>query len=578
MVREANNRINRKRVYFLFILFVAAFALITYRLISIQYIYASKYKSEADFQHKEEYVVNSKRGKILDRNQVELATSLIEKTVYANPKLVLSPDKEAEALAEILALNPDEIKEKLNNKDLGFAYIKRQISSETADLISQLNLPGIYIQNENKRYYPQGDLAASIIGFTGLDNNGLSGIELQYEKILRGVDGKYIIEKDVYGKMIPGSNNNYIAPVDGGEVILTIDSQIQYTMQEKLEEVAKAYKANTAIAVVMNPKTGEIYAMGSYPGFDLNTYQDFDEALYKDLGTSFTYEPGSTFKIVNISSSIDTGSIKPDQVFNLPPSILVGDKVIKEIHRNYNIKYTTGEIIKYSSNIGAVTSALAMGKQLFYEYIKKYGFGEKTGIDIPGEEPGLIYNYKNWSGSTIGALAIGQSIAATPLQIVRAACVIANGGYLVTPYIVKEIRLTNDKIEQPVMQESTSIIGKETAAAVKDMMLSCVQDGTGTAAQIEGVNVCGKTGTAQKVNKTGIGYTEGRVITSFVGFAPYEDPKIAIIVVVDEPQGPEDLIWGSTVAAPVFKDIMNFSLQRLRIDSGKEVDTGVVAK
>ena len=578
MVREANNRINRKRVYFLFILFVAAFALITYRLISIQYIYASKYKSEADFQHKEEYVVNSKRGKILDRNQVELATSLIEKTVYANPKLVLSPDKEAEALAEILALNPDEIKEKLNNKDLGFAYIKRQISSETADLISQLNLPGIYIQNENKRYYPQGDLAASIIGFTGLDNNGLSGIELQYEKILRGVDGKYIIEKDVYGKMIPGSNNNYIAPVDGGEVILTIDSQIQYTMQEKLEEVAKAYKANTAIAVVMNPKTGEIYAMGSYPGFDLNTYQDFDEALYKDLGTSFTYEPGSTFKIVNISSSIDTGSIKPDQVFNLPPSILVGDKWIKEIHRNYNIKYTTGEIIKYSSNIGAVTSALAMGKQLFYEYIKKYGFGEKTGIDIPGEEPGLIYNYKNWSGSTIGALAIGQSIAATPLQIVRAACVIANGGYLVTPYIVKEIRLTNDKIEQPVMQESTSIIGKETAAAVKDMMLSCVQDGTGTAAQIEGVNVCGKTGTAQKVNKTGIGYTEGRVITSFVGFAPYEDPKIAIIVVVDEPQGPEDLIWGSTVAAPVFKDIMNFSLQRLRIDSGKEVDTGVVAK
>lgn len=578
MVREANNRINRKRVYFLFILFVAAFALITYRLISIQYIYASKYKSEADFQHKDEYVVNSKRGKILDRNQVELATSLIEKTVYANPKLVLSPDREAEALSEILELNPSEIKEKLNNKDLGFAYIKRQISSETADLISQLNLPGIYIQNENKRYYPQGDLAASIIGFTGLDNNGLNGIELQYEKILRGVDGKYVIEKDVYGKMIPGSNNNYIAPVDGGEVVLTIDSQIQYTMQEKLEEVAKAYKANNAIAVVMNPKTGEIYAMGGYPGFDLNTYQDFDEAFYKNLGTSFTYEPGSTFKIVNISSSIDSGSIKPDQVFNLPPSILVGDKWIREIHRNNNIKYTTGEIIKYSSNIGAVTSALAMGKQLFYEYIKKYGFGEKTGIDIPGEEPGLIYNYKNWSGSTIGALAIGQSIAATPLQLVRAACVIANGGYLVTPYIVKEIRLTNDKIEQPVMQESRSIIGKETAAAVKDMMLSCVQDGTGIAAQIEGVNVCGKTGTAQKVNKTGIGYTEGRVITSFVGFAPYEDPKIAIIVVVDEPQGPEDLIWGSTVAAPVFKDIMNFSLQRLRIDSGKEVDTGVVAK
>lgn len=578
MVREINNRINRKRAYFLFILFIAAFALITYRLISIQYIYASKYKSEADFQHKEEFVVNSTRGKILDRNLVELATSLIEKTVYANPKLVLSPDREAEALSGILGLSYDDIKAKLGNKDLGFVYIKRQISSETAELISQLNLPGIYIQNENKRYYPQGDLAASIIGFTGLDNNGLNGIELQYEKFLRGVDGKYVIEKDVYGNMIPGSNNNYIAPIDGGDVLLTIDSQIQYILQKKLEEVAKTYKAEDAIAIVINPKTGEIYAMGSYPGFDLNNYQDSDTALYKNLGTSFTYEPGSTFKIVNISSSIDSGSIKPDQVFNLPPSIRVGDKIIKEISRTYNIEYTTGEIIKYSSNIGAVTSALAMGKQQFYEYIKKYGFGEKTGIDLPGEESGLFYNYKNWPSSMIGALAIGQSISVTPLQLVRAACVIANGGYLVTPYIVKEIRLTNDKIEQPVMQESTSIIGKETAAAVKDMMLSCVQSGTGTAAQIAGVNVCGKTGTAQKANKNGIGYTEGRVITSFVGFAPYEDPEIAIIVVVDEPQGPEDLIWGSTVAAPVFKDIMNFSLQRLRIDSGKEVDTGVVAK
>jgi Cell division protein FtsI/penicillin-binding protein 2 len=578
MVREINNRINRKRAYFLFILFIAAFALITYRLVSIQYIYASKYKSEADFQHKEEFVVNSTRGKILDRNLVELATSLIEKTVYANPKLVLSPDKEAEALSGILGLSYDDIKAKLGNKDLGFVYIKRQISSETAELISQLNLPGIYIQNENKRYYPQGDLAASIIGFTGLDNNGLNGIELQYEKFLRGVDGKYVIEKDVYGNMIPGSNNNYIAPIDGGDVLLTIDSQIQYILQKKLEEVAKTYKAKDAIAIVINPKTGEIYAMGSYPGFDLNNYQDSDTALYKNLGTSFTYEPGSTFKIVNISSSIDSGSIKPDQVFNLPPSIRVGDKIIKEISRTYNIEYTTGEIIKYSSNIGAVTSALAMGKQQFYEYIKKYGFGEKTGIDLPGEESGLFYNYKNWPSSMIGALAIGQSISVTPLQLVRAACVIANGGYLVTPYIVKEIRLTNDNIEQPVMQESTSIIGKETAAAVKDMMLSCVQSGTGTAAQIAGVNVCGKTGTAQKANKNGIGYTEGRVITSFVGFAPYEDPEIAIIVVVDEPQGPEDLIWGSTVAAPVFKDIMNFSLQRLRIDSGKEVDTGVVAK
>lgn len=571
MIREVDNRINRKRVYFLFFLFIAAFILIIYKLVSIQYLYASKYKTYADFQHMEEFVINSKRGKILDRNEVELATSLIEKTVYANPKLVISPEKEARALSEILESDPVELESKLNDKELGFVYIKRQISSETADLISQLNLPGIYIQNENKRYYPQDEIASSTIGFTGIDNNGLSGIELEYEKVLRGVDGKYLIEKDVYGKIIPGSNNNYIAPLDGGDIVLTIDSQVQYIMQQKLAEVAEAYKAEHAIAVVMDPKTGEIYAMGSYPGFSLDNYQDYETSLYKNLGISFTYEPGSTFKIVNISSAIESGSIGPEQSFNLPPSIKVGDKIIKEIFRTYNINYTTGEIIKYSSNIGAVTSALAMGKQVFYESIKRFGFGEVTGIDLPGEEPGLIYNYKQWPSSMIGALAIGQSISVTPLQLVRAACVIANGGYLVTPYIVKEIRLPNDKIEYPAKKEDVKIISTETASAVKDMMLECVKDGTGTRAQIEGVNVCGKTGTAQKSNKSGIGYTEGRVITSFLGFAPYENPQVAVLIVVDEPQGAENEIWGGTVAAPIFKDIMSFSLKRLRFYSSEEV-------
>jgi len=215
-----------------------------------------------------------------------------------------------------------------------------------------------------------------------------------------------------------------------------------------------------------------------------------------------------------------------------------------------------------------------MGKKLFYESIKKYRFGEPTGIDLPGEEGGILYNYKDWSASTIGALAIGQSISVTPLQLVRAACVIANGGNLVTPYVVKEIRLANDNIEQPQRKESASIIGKDTADALRDMMFDCVQDGTGTRAQIEGVEVCGKTGTAQKANKTGIGYNEERVITSFLGFAPYEDPEVAIIVLVDEPHGPEDEIWGGTVSAPVFKDIMNFALKRLRIYSGD--DTAVI--
>lgn len=565
MIRVTNNKINRKRIYFLFILFVIAFALVIYKLVSIQYIYASKYQSYAEYQHMDQFTVNAKRGKILDRNEIELATSLIEKTVYANPKLVISVEQEAEALSKILDMDARSIEQKLGDKEMGFVYIKRQISSEVAELINQLNLPGIYTQNETKRYYPQNDLAAAVVGFTGLDNNGLNGIELEYEKILRGIDGKYIIEKDVYGKIIPGSKNNYMSPVDGGDIVLTIDSQIQYITQKKLEEVTADYEALSSIAVVMNPQTGEIYAIAGYPGFDLNNYQQFDESLYKNPGISFTYEPGSTFKIVNISSAIDNNCIKFDQVFNLPPSIKVGDKIIKEAFRNYSITYTTGEIIKYSSNIGAVTSALSMGKKLFYESIKKYGFGEPTGIELPGEESGILYNYKDWSASTIGTVAIGQGISITPLQLVRAACVIANGGYLVTPNIVKEVRLQNEKVEYFEEKEKTRIISETTANEVKDMMLSVVEDGSGTRAQIENVKVCGKTGTAQKVNQSGIGYSEGRVITSFVGFAPYENPQVAIIVVINEPHGPDNEIFGGTVAAPIFKEIMSFSLKRLRV-------------
>jgi len=574
MIKKVNNSLNRKRLYFLFFLFIAAFTLIVYKLVSIQYIYASKYISSADYQHTEEFPVSSCRGKILDRNGVELALSLIEKTVYANPKLVLSPESEARALSEIIETDYNELLVKLEDRDLGFVYLKRQVGAETADLISQLNLPGIFIQNENKRYYPQQDLAASIVGFTGLDNVGLGGVELMQEKTLRGVDGKYVIEKDVYGKIIPGKNNNYIAPIDGSDVVLTIDSQIQYIAQKTLEKVVKDYDALRAIAVVMNPKNGEIYAMANYPGFNLENYQDYDPSLYKNNAISYTYEPGSTFKIVNISSSIDSGSIKPDQSFLLPPSIKVGDKIIREIFRRSNITYTTGEIIKYSSNIGAVVSALSMGKQLFYDSVIKFGFGNVTGTGLPGEEPGLFANYRDWSASTIGALAIGQSISVTPLQLLRAACVIANGGFLVQPRIIKEVRMQNEIIQYPYNSaEDIQIIDRETSGALRDMMLSCVEDGTGTRAQVEGVNVCGKTGTAQKANQNGIGYSEGRVITSFLGFAPYEDPQVAIIVMVDEPHGPEDEVWGGTVSAPVFSEIMNFSLRRLRIDTFDSADT-----
>jgi cell division protein FtsI/penicillin-binding protein 2 len=558
-------KVSRKRIYFLFILFLTAFSLISYRLVSIQYLDASKYQKYADFQHMDEFKLDSKRGKILDRNGNELAISLIEKTVYANPQEIEDPEYTADIIADALDINRAELEEKISDKSRGFVYLKRKIGSEEANKIADLDLEGIYIQNECKRYYPQKELAAPVIGFTGTDGNGLYGIEVQYENILRGIDGKTEAGKDVFGNIIPENIMTYIEPMDGKDVMLTIDSQIQFIAEESLAEVAEEYNARSAIAVVMDPINGEILAMASYPGFDANNYLDYDEELYRVAGTSFTYEPGSTFKIVNVSSALENGTVTSNQVFDLPSSIQVSDRTIKEIFRIGNIRYTTKEIIQHSSNVGAVVVAMSMGDRLYWEGIKKFGFGELTGVELPGEESGIVHDYKSWPASTIGALAIGQSISVTPLQLLRAACAIANDGYLTNPTIIKEVN--PGRVEDPGYDEMEAerIMSTETAGAVKDMMLAVVENGTGTKAQIENVKICGKTGTAEKVNRNGTGYSEGRSITSFVGFGPYEDPRVAVIVVVDEPQGPDKTVWGGTVAAPVFKEIMEFSLERIKV-------------
>ena len=565
MNREKNTfKINRKRIYFLFILFFIAFSLISYRLVSIQYLDASKYQSYAQFQHTDEFKLYSKRGEILDRNGTELAISLIEKTVYANPKEVLDPSYLAEVLSGLLNTSKEELESKLGDKELGFVYLKRKIAAEEAEKVARLDLGGIYIQDETKRYYPQEELAAQIIGFTGTDDNGLYGIEIQYESILRGVDGKAVAEKDVFGNVLPGNIKSYIDPVDGKDIVLTIDSQIQYVTEKNLEQVCKKYNAPGATAIVMDPGSGEIFAMATYPGFDPNNYQDYDAQAYKAGAISFTYEPGSTFKVINVAGALDNNTVGKDQVFDLPPSIRVSDRIIKEIFRTSNIQYSTREIIQYSSNVGAVMLALSMGDKLYWENINEFGFGQVTGIELPGEENGIVHDYKTWPASTIGALAIGQSISVTPLQLLRAVCSIANGGYLVKPTIIKELKLGGGEESEEPVNNMIKIISSSTAGSIKEMMLAVVENGTGTNAQVEGVEVCGKTGTAEKANENGIGYSEGRSITSFVGFAPYDDPGIAIVVVVDEPSGEERTIWGGTVAAPVFKNIMEYSLNRLK--------------
>jgi len=565
MIRDNNNKVNRRRIFSLFFLFIVAFGLIIYKLIDIQYISADQYIIQADYQHTGSYELKAKRGKILDRNGIELASSLIEKTITANPKLIKDANEASEKISEILNIDKIKLKNLLSDTSKGFVYIARKVDPITADKILELNIQGINIEDECKRYYPQDELACSLIGFVGTDNNGLSGLEIQYNEILEGVDGKFTAQKDSFGRIIETDENNYVKPIPGGNIILTIDSSLQFFAESKLKEVAEAYNSPRAVLIVMNPKNGEIYAMAQYPTFNLNNYFDYNQEYFNNLGVSFTYEPGSTFKIVNVASAIDNGCVNPNQFFHLPPSIKVGDRVIKEIHRTYGVDYSLQDIIKYSSNVGAVTVALSMGDEIFYKNILKFGFGNLTGVNLPGEEKGIISDYKSWPASTIGALAIGQSISVTPLQLLRAACVIANGGFLINPCVVSEVCSRSGTVEKLNLNQDakTQIISSATASEVKDMMLSVVEGGTGDKAKIDGIKVCGKTGTAQKANKNKPGYDEGRVITSFLGFAPYEDPEVACIVVIDEPQGNEEEIWGGTVAAPIFSEVVKFALSRI---------------
>jgi cell division protein FtsI/penicillin-binding protein 2 len=565
MIRDNNNKVNRRRVFSLFFLFIVAFGLIVYKLIDIQYISADQYIIQADYQHTGSYELKAKRGKILDRNGIELASSLIEKTITANPQLIKDATEASEKISGILNIDKMQLKNLLSDKSKGFIYVARKVDPITADKISELNIQGINIEDECKRYYPQDELACSLIGFVGTDNNGLSGLEIQYDEILKGIDGKFTAQKDGLGRVIETNENNYIKPIPGGNIVLTIDSSLQFFAESKLKEVAKDYNAPRAVLIVMNPKNGEIYAMTQYPTFNLNNYFDYNQEYFNNLGISFTYEPGSTFKIVNIASAIDNGCVSPNQFFHLSPSIKVGDRIIKEIHRTYAVDYSLQDIIKYSSNVGAVTVALSMGDEILYKNILKFGFGSLTGVNLPGEEKGIISDYKSWPASTIGALAIGQSISVTPLQLLRAACVIANGGFLIDPCVVSEVWNRDGTVEKlNLSQDSkTQIISSATALEVKNMMLSVVEGGTGDKAKIDGIKVCGKTGTAQKANKNKPGYDEGRIITSFLGFAPYENPEVACIVVIDEPQGNEEEIWGGTVAAPIFSEVVKFALSRI---------------
>ncbi len=541
----------RKRVKISFLVFLVWSGIILFRLADLQIFRHKTYKKIISAQNSRIVSVDSKRGDIFDRNEKILATSIKTFSLYIDPSQWDGRENELKELSIALNLSKEAyenlIKGIENKKQ--FLWVKRKLSFEEEQLIRPLGIEKIGIIKEYKRVYPEGELASHILGGVGIDEQGLEGVENFYESILSGAKGKLCVYKD--GKKVPQAYHiqEIVPPKSGKDLVLTIDKFIQFLTDEVLEKWIKKWEAKSGIAIVMDPRNGEIFALSSYPRYDTNNFCSTDENSKLNRAIRWIYEPGSTLKIPISAIVFESGRVKLNEVFDCRGGKIELHNVSIKDHKNFSF-LSFPEIIKYSSNVGTIKLALRMKEdEIFYSLNEKFKFSQRTKIDLPGEEKGILRHPSQWSGISLGSVAIGQEIGATPLQVLRAISAIANNGYIVYPHIVKKIK-DEGREESIIYNPPEKIISENTANTIKRIMEMIVEEGTGKRARIEGVRVAGKTGTSQKfVNGR---YSDSAYVSSFAGFFPLEEPKYSVIVVIDEPKG---AYWGGDVAAPIFRDI-----------------------
>ncbi|MDO8885503.1 penicillin-binding protein 2 [Candidatus Oleimmundimicrobium sp.] len=555
------------RFFFIIGIFFLGFLAIAIRLVNVQAVEREKYENLAKNQRLKSIEIPAKRGDIVDRNGNLLATSMDAITIYANPYFIKDPENVASQLSSILGINKKTILEKID-KDSGFVYIARKVDQSVVKRVKALKIEGIGFLNESKRCYPYNELASHVVGFVGIDNDGLVGLEMFYDDVLRGLPGHLLVEKDPIGRSISTGIFELSPSVDGKDIVLTIDRAIQFKAEEELNSCIDKFNAKAGNIVVMRPDTGEILAIANYPSFDLNNYTQTDSECFRNRAITDLFEPGSTIKAIIGAAALEERVAKPMDFFRLPDSIEVADKVIKESHKRPTEDFTFTKIITESSNVGAVVVGQKLGKKRIYDYLTAFGFNKKTGIDFPGEGQGYVPPPEKWSGSTIGNIPFGQGMSVTSLQMLQSFSTIANDGLLVKPYFLSKIIDSDGKIIKEVApQQGEKVLSSKSAEQMKLILEKVVTEGTGENAQISGYRVAGKTGTAQKAKENGNGYEAGKYVSSFIGFAPVEEPRLAIIVVIDEPK---TTFYGATVAAPVFKNLAEFSLRYLKIPPGEE--------
>jgi cell division protein FtsI (penicillin-binding protein 3) len=548
------NRLVNRRIRLFLATLILAFAGLLVRATWLQGVRAESLSSLGRTQHRETVTVPAGRGTIYDSKGVELALGERATTVYANPMQVTNPRAAAIAARRTLGLDADRLYPTLADQSHGFVYVARQADPAQASALQRLKIPGLGFYAEERRNYPQRSVASQVLGYVGIDGDGLAGLELQFDDALAGRAGKETLVKDPSGRVIDVQEQQ--AEVPGRDLHLTLDHSIQANAEEVLRATVHKWSAKSASAVVLDPRTGSILAMAVQPGYDANRYPSAARDLQRNRAVTDTYEPGSTFKLITVAAALSEGLVSPSTRFTLPYTIEVADRVIHDAEERDTVNYSVAQILAHSSNIGAITLAEMLGKTRLSRWISKFGFGHTTGVDFPGESPGIVLPPEKWSGSTIGNVPIGQGIAVTPVQMAAAYAAIANKGVWSRPHLVDHVAGGG----RPSLHRHR-MVSERVAAQVMAMLKDVVAEGTGQFAAIPGYQVAGKTGTAQKPDSHG-GYATDRYVASFVGTVPASRPRLVVLVTVDEPQG---AIWGGVVAAPAFQQIARFDLQYLEL-------------
>ncbi len=544
-----------RRIGLLFAVFLGMLVLAGARAGWLGVVRANALQSAAATQQKADIEVPARRGTITDANGIELAISKPAQTIAATPYLIDEPAAVAARLARILREPEDDLLRKLVRRDTGFVPLARGVPTSRAERAQRLEIEGLQFIPEYSREYPRRWMASQLLGNVGTEGVGLSGLEYSLDEGLGGRDGKRRLVRDALGDTIELREDERTVP--GQHVRLTLDANIQDRTEEVLAEVGEQWKPKGATALVMDPRDGAILALANWPRVDANKLYEAPEYALTNRATGATYEPGSTFKAFTVAAALEDGKVTPSTPFTLPPVLQVADREIRDSHpRGWETRDVAG-ILAQSSNVGAALIGRRLGARRFDEWVRRFGFGKRTGVDLPGEEAGIVLGYDDYSGSTAGNMAMGQGLAVTPMQMGAAYAAIANGGILREPHIVDSI----GGHEQP-LPAGERIISEQTAASVRKMLEGVLgPGGTATGAAIEGYELGGKTGTAEKPDETG-GYSKTKFVASFVGFAPAAHPRLLVAVMVDEPQGD---IYGGTVAGPAFKQIASFALTNLRI-------------